>query len=590
MRVYSAGFVHLYDITNWQALEEVRRHIGNSVLTLELLPDNPAVHFLQRNGFLVREGTPYIIKHIIQDTELVTVTAHGCHVMLEQRITGGGATKNERLTKTGSADTVVKHFITQSKGDLPLVCAASRGGASISDQTRLKPLGDEVARILSGAGLGEKFTLDATEKKIVFDTYAGVDRTRGNAGDNPPVVFDLDFGNIAEPRYIEDATQEQSTIYVGGAGEEDEREIVIIGDDATGLDRVERFRDARDVVAGDTDTLTERGEQGLVGTQAAVDVEALAGTGLVYGTDYELGDIVTCRVPRKNYTVDGEYFNPVDEIVEVNQRITEVVITQEEDREHVDLRFGDTPVAPTTLQSLQREVAQLKSTEAPPAAAIDLSNVEPSTIKQIVGTGLTMTGGLDVGGYDLQNSLIITGSNGNAYETYPQGFSHATINVDNYAQDSGENFPKQYGTLLTVNQERTRMFQLLFNTAASEIFTRSYVYTSGFSPWRHLTSPRLLWGPGSWSNGELTVPDSSKYSVFIVATDFVSMFVHKLSATELIGIGGSCRTADQYIAALSASYSENIWTWGSIKRMYHKESTTHDSLVDITVTNIYGIA
>jgi hypothetical protein len=386
MRVYSTGFVHLYDITNWQTLEEVRRYIGNSVLTLEFLPDNPAVHFLQRNGFLVREGTPYIIKHIIQDTELVTVTAHGCHVMLEQRITGGGATKNERLTKTGSADTVVKHFITQSKGDLPLVCAASRGGASISDQTRLKPLGDEVARILSGAGLGEKFTLDATAKKIVFDTYAGVDRTRGNAGDNPPVVFDLDFGNIADPRYIEDATQEQSTIYVGGAGEEDEREIVIVGDDATGLDRVERFRDARDVVAGDTDTLTERGEQELVGTQAAVDVEALAGTGLVYGTDYELGDIVTCRVPRKNYTVDGEYFNPVDGIVEVNQRITEVVITQEEDREHVDLRFGDTPVAPTTLQSLQREVAQLKAADIG-----DLADYLPLA-------GGSLTGDLDING------------------------------------------------------------------------------------------------------------------------------------------------------------------------------------------------
>ncbi len=386
MRVYSAGFVHLYDITNWQALEEVRRYIGNSVLTLELLPDNPAVHFLQRNGFLVREGTPYIIKHIIQDTELVTVTAHGCHAMLEQRITGGGATKNVRLTKTGSADTVVKHFITQSVGDLPLACAASRGGASISDQTRLKPLGDEVARILSGAGLGEKFTLDAAEKEIVFDTYAGVDRTRGNAGDNPPVVFDLDFGNIAEPRYIEDATQEQSTIYVGGAGEEDEREIVIVGDDATGLNRVERFRDARDVAAGDTDTLTERGEQELIGTQAAVEVEALAGTGLVYGTDYNLGDIVTCRVPRKNYTVDGEYFNPVDEIVEVNQRITEVVITQEEDREHVDLRFGDTPVAPTTLQSLQREVAQLKAADIG-----DLADYLPLA-------GGSLTGDLDING------------------------------------------------------------------------------------------------------------------------------------------------------------------------------------------------
>ena len=512
----------------------------------------------------------------------MTVTAHGCHAMLEQRITGGGATKNVRLTKTGSADTVVKYFITQSVGDLPLVCAASRGGASISDQTRLKPLGDEVARILSGAGLGEKFTLDATEKKIIFDTYAGVDRTRGNAGDNPPVVFDLDFGNIAEPRYIEDATQEQSTIYVGGAGEEDDREIVIVGDDAAGLDRVERFRDARDVAAGDTDTLTERGEQELVGTQAAVDVEALAGTGLVYGTDYNLGDIVTCRVPRKNYTVDGEYFNPVDEIVEVNQRITEVVITQEEDREHVDLRFGDTPVAPTTLQSLQREVAQLKAADIG-----DLANYLPLA-------GGSLTGGLDVGGHDLKNNVVITSENGNDYATYPLGFSYSQINGSNYQQNTGEDFPIAYATLLNVKQGSARFFQVLVrHHQYMEIAFRQYYQDAGgFQPWTRIaTGPRLLWS-GSWSSGSIIVPNFDKYTVFIAKVSGFATRILCVKTPDGFLRGGSTYPSSDVISleiTINCTYSGNTLTYVYARTMPHNVSGNHGSATARVIEEIVGL-
>ena len=105
--------------------------------------------------------------------------------------------------------------------------------------------------------------------------------------------------NIEVLKYTESAVDEQSTIYVGGAGEADEREIIIVGDDKTGLDRVERFRDARDVEAGDTDKLTERGNQTVVETQATIATTAVAGSGLVYGVDYHLGDIVTTRVTKK---------------------------------------------------------------------------------------------------------------------------------------------------------------------------------------------------------------------------------------------------------------------------------------------------
>lgn len=363
MRVYSPNFDYIYMIPSYQKRQTIKRYVGNSVLTIVLLPDDTAAHFLQRNSFIVDdEGEPYIVKHIEQGLEEITVMAYGGHKLLEQRITGAGAAKNVTISRTNSADDVVKHFIDQCKGDLPIVTAPVQGGETISDQTRLKVLGDEVARILTGAGRGERFTLNDGE--IVFDTYLGTDRTRGNQDDNPPVVFDLRFKNIEVLKYTESAVDEQSTIYVGGAGEADEREIIIVGDDKTGLDRVERFRDARDVEAGDTDKLTERGNQTVVETQATIATTAVAGSGLVYGVDYHLGDIVTTRVTKKTYTQDGDYYNPVDEVIEVNQRITEVVITREGGAEDIDMRFGDEPITPTQLQTLSRAVAQLEAVES----------------------------------------------------------------------------------------------------------------------------------------------------------------------------------------------------------------------------------
>lgn len=99
---------------------------------------------------------------------------------------------------------------------------------------------------------------------------------------------------------------------------------------------------------------------------------------------------------------------------------------------------------------------------------------------------------------------------------------------------------------------------------------------------------KLLWS-GSWSSGDIIVTGSNEYEMFIVTTDYVSIFVHKTSATELKGIGGQSRAADQYIAALTVTCSGNTWTWGNISRMYHKQNTTHDALSSITVTKIYGI-
>lgn len=361
MRVYSPEFDYLYNISSFLKLQEVKRYTGTSILTLVIAASSDAAHYLQKNGWIVTDE-PYVIKHIKQELEEITVTAYGGHQLLKQRVTAP-ATGQYAIEHTGSADAVVKHFINQSKRGLPLATAAVQGGVTISDQSRWKNLGDEVERVLIGAGRGEKYTFDADNKQIIFDTYLGVDRSRGNADDNPPVVFDLKYRNISEYTYTEDATVEQTTVYVGGQGEGVDREIIVTGNDVSGIDRTEVFVDARDVELGDTAKLTERAAQATIPAAQTVSATAVADANLVYGVDYNLGDIVTTNVPVKRYVKSSDYYDPVTETIQVNQRITEVVITRENGAEHIDLTFGDQPITQTQIQRLRAEIAQLKAVE-----------------------------------------------------------------------------------------------------------------------------------------------------------------------------------------------------------------------------------
>jgi microcystin-dependent protein len=361
MRVFSPDFEYLYKISSFLRFQEIKKYTGMSILTLVIAATDDVAYYLQKNGWIVTDE-PYIIKHIQQDLQEITITAYGGHQLLKQRVTVP-ATGQYAIELTGSADAVVKHFINQSKRGLPLATAAVQGGVTISDQSRWKNLGDEVERVLIGAGRGEKFIFDADNQRIIFDTYFGVDRSRGNADDNPPVVFDLKYRNISEYTYTEDATVEQTTVYVGGQGEGVDREIIVTGNDADGVERTEVFVDARDVEQGDTAKLTERATQATIPAAQTVSATAVADANLVYGVDYNLGDIVTTNVPVKRYVKSSDYYDPVTETIQVNQRITEVTITRENGAEHIDLTFGDQPITQTQIQRLRAEIAQLKSVE-----------------------------------------------------------------------------------------------------------------------------------------------------------------------------------------------------------------------------------
>jgi hypothetical protein len=364
MRVYSKTFVYLYELINVEKSQISSRYTGKAPATFYIPITDKSVYFIEKNGWIVTDdGEPLVVKQIKQTQELLVVTAYNGHKLLEQRIT-----KNTLLTRTGSADDVAKYFIDQSIGDLPITTAAAQAGTSISDQSRLANLGNEVARVCDGSGLGERFTL--TEGVgIEFDTYQGVDCSAGNAEGNPEVVFALKYKNIEDYEYTEDGTKEQTTVYVGGAGEGDDREIYVAGDDAEGVGRVEVFVDARGIAAGDTDKLAERAAQAIVEEIRTVSAKAVTNSNLVYGVDYFLGDITTIKVPVKTYALADGYYDPVDTIVSVNLQISEAVKTREGGSEDIDLIFGYFEPPKADVVQLKREVEQLQADNGGKAAS-----------------------------------------------------------------------------------------------------------------------------------------------------------------------------------------------------------------------------
>jgi hypothetical protein len=557
MRVYNSAFGYLYRITRYQGMEETKRYTGKSQLTLIFSPDDDAVHYLQRNGFIVTDE-PFIIKHITQGLEEVEVIAYGCHKLLESRLTGSGATKNKQVSKTGSADVVVKHFIDLFKGDLPITTKAPRAGANISDQTRLKSLGDEVQRILLGAGRGELFALD--NNTITFDTYAGADRTAGNTDDNPPVVFDLQFNNISKLTYTESAVDEQTTVYVGGAGEGSDREIIIVGGDKTGLDRVEVFRDARDVPEGETDKLTERGQQSIVGLQKTISTTAVADAGLVYGVDYKLGDIVTTRVTRRTYQQQGDFYNPVEEVLQVNQRITEVVITREAGEEYIDLRFGDEPITPSAMSSMGGQINQL-------AAAEPL--VSPNGW---IAANDTWT---RTGNY----VFTVAGDRRNKYQ--PR---------DKIKFTNGGSVKYAYITKVTYASGTTTINISLDATISAGAITDNY-YSRAATPQGFNLNRVYLWSGAAQETDVITVPGFAAFSQYVVMFSGIATYMTcYTSPSQFRGIGGQVSSNGVTIFGFSGSHSGEEITVGFCGSMRMPPGAVNETLNSTrTLSSIYGV-
>lgn len=206
------------------------------------------------------------------------------------------------------------------------------------------------------AKLGIRMRTDARTGAHVFSVYEGRDLTAGNTAGNAPCIFSQEFDNIVEQEYTNSVENLKTTAFVGGEEKEGvARKVAEVGGSAAGLAREEAFINATDIVQeyedddGTQVTLTDTEYLALLSARGAEELEQYAETlsfgskintfaNLIYRTDYDLGDRVTCVNKRWGIRIDV--------------RITEIAETYQNNVEEIDITFGES--LPTLLTQIRQ--------------------------------------------------------------------------------------------------------------------------------------------------------------------------------------------------------------------------------------------
>lgn len=207
------------------------------------------------------------------------------------------------------------------------------------------------------AKLGIRMRTDARTGAHVFSVYEGRDLTASNTAGNAPCIFSQEFDNIVEQEYTNSVENLKTTAFVGGEEKEGvARKVAEVGGSAAGLAREEVFINATDIVQeyedddGTQVTLTDAEYLALLSARGAEELEQYAETlsfgskvntfaNLIYRTDYDLGDRVTCVNKRWGIRIDV--------------RITEIAETYQNNVEEIDITFGE------SLPALLTQIRQI---------------------------------------------------------------------------------------------------------------------------------------------------------------------------------------------------------------------------------------
>ncbi len=212
-------------------------------------------------------------------------------------------------------------------------------GTSITLQNTGDEVGTKLYEVLKTQEMSQRLVFDYLENSLTYEVWRGKDRT-DNQTENSWAIFSDSFRNIKNAQYDRDESDYKNVAYVAGEGEGSAR-IVVEVDIRSSPDeeRRELFVDARDLQkttdnvtytdAQYRDLLFQRGLEKLAeyAVIEKVDSGVDPSANLIYGVDFDLGDLCTYRYSDVN--------------IECSKRITEIQEILEGSRQTLNVIFGN---------------------------------------------------------------------------------------------------------------------------------------------------------------------------------------------------------------------------------------------------------
>lgn len=213
------------------------------------------------------------------------------------------------------------------------------GGSSIILQNTGDYVGDRLYDTLKTQEMSHRLVFDYLENSLAYEVWKGLDR-RDSQDKNSWAVFSDSFRNIKNAQYDRDESDYKNFAYVAGEGEGTARKIVEVDiRQSQDEERRELWVDARDLQqhsgtvnytdAQYRDLLFQRGLEKLADYAVIekVDSDVDPAANLVYGTDFDLGDLCTYRYSDVN--------------IECSKRITEIQEVLEGSGRTLSVIFGN---------------------------------------------------------------------------------------------------------------------------------------------------------------------------------------------------------------------------------------------------------
>lgn len=334
VRIYGRDLYRKGQIENQTSLIWTRKFYEPGTFELHAPITDENLYLLQKDNIIGKKGSAEA--GIIEDIEKeesdikneITVKGRFLSSYMDRRLI------KKTVNFSGKTEVAMRQLYS-GVVPLPLVELGNLNGfpESVEFQVTMKNLLTYESKLSRAGAIGFRFRPDFRERKIVFETYQGKDRTF-NQHENNRVIFSESYNNLNNAIYRYNNQKLKTFAIVGGQGEGDARTYYELGG-GEGYDLREIFVDAKDInpdgltAAQYKAALLQRAQEALNDAIASetLESETDAAINFVYKEDYDLGDIVTVRKKKWN--------------LYMNQRITELSEVYEYGGMTVVPTFGD---------------------------------------------------------------------------------------------------------------------------------------------------------------------------------------------------------------------------------------------------------
>ena len=276
--------------------EYTKRWTKSGNFTLVFPFDKEILNALNLNGIIFLDGDWLFIQNVSYSGQQITVTGKDCKAFLESRIALPNNTGYTGYSSvSGTTAQCIEYYLNlncinpvDESRKLPLIFAGGTAGLSNdSYMTRFEYISDIITSMCENAGIGFDVRGNIADRGFKFYLLKGVDRSF-NQTENPRVIFSSHWRNIVSQSFEHGVDNLLNAVYATDVDEVSQ----LVATTASGISRREC-----NVNAGisHTDSWFEKYALKEIKDNVKTESFDIAVPFSNYGTDYELGDIVTVK-------------------------------------------------------------------------------------------------------------------------------------------------------------------------------------------------------------------------------------------------------------------------------------------------------